>query len=99
MARKAKKSIPIPIDWEAPKYQFGQQVKQGQIVAMEYLPSYSEVYKQTGVSWCYWCSSGLERQLKMYAECQIELLKEDEIKTLIESRSEEIEMLRAQLNR
>lgn len=95
MARKAKKTIPIPSDWEAPLYQFGQHVKQGQIVGMEYFLKDDEIYKQTGVNWCYWCADA--RQLKMYAECQIEPLSTEEIKELINAHGQEIETLRTQL--
>lgn len=97
--RRSRKSIPIPSTWELPKYQFGQLVKQGLILSMEYYPQNTPASEEFGVGWAYWCSDdGDANCMSKYMECEIELLSEIDIKTMIQSRAEEIEMLRAQLN-
>lgn len=53
MPEESFKTIRLPGNWDRPKYQFGQQVKQGKIVGMEYYPEGSRASHQYGTEWRY----------------------------------------------
>nr|MDZ8056727.1 HNH endonuclease [Nostoc sp. EkiNYC01] len=46
--------IPFPSHWRKPKYYFGQQMKQGQIVGIEYHPPGTQAAERFGENWTYW---------------------------------------------
>lgn len=50
----AMKNIEFPEHWQAPKYKLGQQVKQGQIVGVEYHPPGTKRACNFGEGWTYW---------------------------------------------
>ncbi|MBW4603989.1 MAG: hypothetical protein KME29_31595 [Calothrix sp. FI2-JRJ7] len=97
MKNRARKSIPYPANWGAPKYHLGQLTKEGPIVGIEYLGSEYGLYKASGEGWGYWIIMKAG-DIQKFPEDYIELLDQAEIQQMIEARAAEIEILKEQLN-
>lgn len=69
------KNIEFPEHWVVPKYKLGQQVKQGQIVGVEYHPHESKQSYHFGEGWSYWIL--VDEDLEAFRESNIEALTED----------------------
>lgn len=69
------KNIEFPERWQAPKYKLGQQVKQGQIVGVEYHPPGTKQPCRFGEGWSYWIL--VDEDLEAFRESNIEALTGD----------------------
>ena len=100
--RLENQTFTIPSTWTPPKYRFGQLVKQGEIVGMEYYASGTNRAFQHGEGWLYWIAldSGAE-ETETFQESSIKPLNPEEIKVLIqteiESHSQRVAVLTEQL--
>ena len=83
---RKQKSIIIPSVYKQPKYRFGQLVKQGRIIGMEYYPPDLKIATQKEEEWSYWI---LEEEtdestgLNMFAEIEVEPLSLEDLQTLV----------------
>ncbi len=79
-------NIILPSTWTPPKYRFGQMVKQGQIVGMEYYPPGSYRACQHGEGWIYWILLDQNADdTESFGESSLRPLNPEELHTLIEA--------------
>lgn len=82
--RRKQKSIIIPSIYPQPKYRFGQIVKQGRIIGMEYFPPDMKISDSKDEQWYYWVSEDEDSMdLNQFNEAQIEPLSPEELQTLV----------------
>ncbi|MFB2769818.1 hypothetical protein ACE1AT_11095 [Pelatocladus sp. BLCC-F211] len=74
--RKRKQTVVIPSTWETPKYCFGQRVKQGIIIGMEYFVDVEH-------GWKYVCSDPNSEDYEVCDEPDIETYEPQELHALI----------------
>lgn len=89
--RKKQKSIIIPSVYKQPKYRFGQLVKQGRIIGMEYYPPDLSRMTNQKEEWSYWVlAEEIEEStdLNMFAEAEIEPLATEDLQTLVKDEIE-----------
>lgn len=86
-------NIQFPDHWKAPKYKLGQQVKQGQIVGVEYYPPLTKRALDGGEGWNYWVLiHEMEDYAESFREADIEPLTTFELQTIIDKRSSFIQV-------
>lgn len=81
-------TITIPNSWTPPKYHFGQRVKQGEIISLEYHPPSTQRSDELGQGWTY-------TVLPDEYSDSVEICKERQIEPLTpsESRAEVQELI------
>ena len=93
--------ITLPNTWTPPKYRFGQMVKQGQIVVMEYYPPGSYRASQHGEGWVYGVAEPDSEDTEHFPESCLRPLNPEELQALIteeiESHSQRVAVLKEQL--
>lgn len=82
--RRKQKFIAIPNVYPQPKYRFGQIVKQGRIIGMEFFPPDMKISDGEDEKWHYWVSEDEDSLgLKQFSETEIEPLTAEELQTLV----------------
>ena len=93
--------ITLPSTWTPPKYRFGQLVKQGEIVGMEYFEKGTNRALQHGEGWIYWIVFDNSEETETFQESSIYPLNPFELHALIqaeiESHSQRVAALTEQL--
>ncbi|MHC5719539.1 MAG: hypothetical protein ACYTX0_47715, partial [Nostoc sp.] len=75
----------IPNSWTAPKYHFGQRVKQGEITGLEYHPPGTQRAYELGAGWSYTVLlDEYSDYVEIYKESQIELATQESHKEVQE---------------
>ncbi|QKQ75587.1 hypothetical protein [Nostoc sp. TCL240-02] len=88
--RRKQKFIAIPSVYKQPKYRFGQMVKQGRIIGMEYYPPDLVKITDETEEWRYWLLENDEEilDLNMLAESEIEPLTSEELQAVVKDEIE-----------
>ncbi|MEH1779724.1 MAG: hypothetical protein V7L26_11525 [Nostoc sp.] len=87
------KNISFPNHWESPKYQLGQQMKQGQIVGIEYHPPGTKRESIFGENWTYCLlMNDLDSDVEIFREQNLQPLSRVELLSEIESKKALLEV-------
>ncbi|QKQ75609.1 hypothetical protein [Nostoc sp. TCL240-02] len=87
--RSRQKFIAIPSIYPQPKYRFGQIVKQGRIIGMEFFPPDMKIADEREEQWHYWLLEDKESlDLNMFPESKIEAFTSDELEALVKDEIE-----------
>ena len=89
--RRKQKFIIIPSVYKEPKYRFGQLVKQGLIIGMEYYPPNLKIATEKDEEWHYWIleeETDESTNLNMFTESEIEPLSLEDLQALVKDEIE-----------
>lgn len=80
MPEETAKAIYIPGHWDVPKYQFGQLVKQGRIIGLEYQPPETKRGYDLKERWIYSVLMNDEYEVECFSESSIEPASPQDLK-------------------
>ncbi len=88
-----RSNIRFPSHWKKPKYQLGQQMKQGQIVGIEYHPPSTKRASIFGENWTYCLLiNDQDAEIEIFTEQNLQPLSPSELLSEIESQKTLLEV-------